>query len=73
MSVAHDYLAAIVRRPREEMEPKGFVINWADKPRHAKFYRGTDRFALPAASAGPPPYRGRHAIFAFERAGEGGF
>jgi SagB-type dehydrogenase family enzyme len=52
MSVAHDYLTAIVRRAREEMEPKGFVIDWADKPRQAKFYPDADGFALPAAPVG---------------------
>jgi SagB-type dehydrogenase family enzyme len=50
-SVARDYLTAIVRRARQEMEPTGFVINWADKPRQAKFYPGADGFALPAGPA----------------------
>jgi SagB-type dehydrogenase family enzyme len=55
MSVAQDYLAAIVRRAREEMEPRGYVVNWADKPRQAKFYPGTDGFALPTAAIGADP------------------
>jgi SagB-type dehydrogenase family enzyme len=65
MSVAHDYLTAIVRRARQEMEPTGHVINWADKPRQAKFYPGADGFALPAAlpdaltDASPRPAGGR--------------
>src|SRR5689334_7749922 len=37
------------------MEPKGYVVNWADKPRHAKFYPGTDGFALPVAPVGADP------------------
>lgn len=55
VSVAQEYLTAIVRRCYDEMEPKGYVVNWADKPRHAKFYPGTDGFALPVAPVGVDP------------------
>ncbi|GGM34945.1 nitroreductase family protein [Dactylosporangium sucinum] len=58
MSVAKDYLDAIVRRAREGTDPEGFEIDWGDKPRHAKFYPGADGFALPGPSAEPDPTAG---------------
>ena len=56
MSIAQEYLSAIVRRAQEEMEPAGYVVNWADKPRHTKFFPGTDGFALPVPPVGPDPF-----------------
>ena len=53
MSVASDYLAAIVRRSREDPDAD-YVIDWADKPRQTKFYPDADGFALP----GPEPVLG---------------
>jgi SagB-type dehydrogenase family enzyme len=35
------------------MEPRGFVVNWNDSPRQAKFYPDTDGFALPRPAIGP--------------------
>ena len=38
MDTAHDYLAAILRRAREQMEPRDFNPDWSDRPRKTKFY-----------------------------------
>lgn len=47
MGYAHDYAAAILQRGRVPMEPADFVPNWADGPRKAKHYPGTDSMPLP--------------------------
>ncbi|WP_432926542.1 nitroreductase family protein [Microbispora sp. CA-135349] len=54
MSLAHDYLNAIVRRRREPMEPLEFEPDWNDKPRKFKVYEDATSFPLPTREALPP-------------------
>ncbi|GAA1908266.1 hypothetical protein GCM10009716_17770 [Streptomyces sodiiphilus] len=47
MGYAHDYATEILRRGRVHMEPVGFVPDYDDPPRRAKFYPGADVLPLP--------------------------
>lgn len=46
MSVARDYVEAVMRRAREPMEPVGFAPDWSDRPARHKHYPGTWRIPL---------------------------
>ncbi|WP_432100811.1 SagB family peptide dehydrogenase [Streptomyces sp. WAC 04229] len=50
MGYAHEYAAAIMQRGRIPMEPADFVPDWADRPRKAKYYPGTQTFPLPESA-----------------------
>jgi SagB-type dehydrogenase family enzyme len=52
MRISNEYLNAILRRPIESMEPAGFTPDWADSPRHAKFYPDVEGIALPVVPGG---------------------
>jgi SagB-type dehydrogenase family enzyme len=50
LGYAHEYAAAIMQRGRIPMEPADFVPDWADRPRKAKYYPGTQTFPLPESA-----------------------
>ncbi|MFF5445573.1 SagB family peptide dehydrogenase [Streptomyces sp. NPDC012888] len=52
MGYAHTYAHDIMHRGRIPMEPVDFVPDWADRPRKAKYYPGTELLPLPPAT--PP-------------------
>lgn len=45
--ITQDYLRAVVNRNSVSMLPAGFDVDWADKPRSWKSYRGVPRTQLP--------------------------
>jgi SagB-type dehydrogenase family enzyme len=47
MTVAQEYLDAILNRGRAGMEPIGFEPDWADRPRKEKTYHDAESFPLP--------------------------
>jgi SagB-type dehydrogenase family enzyme len=51
MSYAHEYLGAVIRRPRMKMPPYDWKVDWADAPRCWKFYKDAPLLALPAGTA----------------------
>jgi SagB-type dehydrogenase family enzyme len=51
MGYAHEYLDSVLRRNRVGMPPIGFTPNWADKPRHGKYYPHTQAVELPEGAA----------------------
>lgn len=53
MGYAHEYATAIMHRGRVPMEPADYVPNWADGPRKAKHYPGTESLPLPTAAGYP--------------------
>ncbi|QES46760.1 nitroreductase [Streptomyces venezuelae] len=54
MGYAHDYAHDIMHRGRIPMEPVDFVPDWADRPRKAKYYPGTELLTLPTAPTAVP-------------------
>ncbi|MFG2767639.1 SagB family peptide dehydrogenase [Streptomyces rubiginosohelvolus] len=50
MGYAHEYAEAIMHRGRIPMEPTGFVPDWADRPRKAKYYPGVETYPLPEST-----------------------
>jgi SagB-type dehydrogenase family enzyme len=74
MTVAHDYLKAILQRGRDGMPPYDFQPNWQDAPRAFKFYRDPDIIELPRGRPQADPGDGSlRAAFCPAPAGDGAF
>lgn len=48
MTTVAEYVEAVVRRRREQLEPRDFEPDWQDRPRRHKVYPGMTRLPLPA-------------------------